>query len=470
MPFGSHRSRVPAMLAVACAGMLVYAVAWASPDGTQLAPVSCAATPSGAPAPGCTDTTMSVAAKGDSPAAVAADKGSGGATTPTTKCDTPPTTGKGGNGSTTTTTGKGGNGSTTTTTDKGSSGSTTTTTGKGGNGSTTTTTDKGSSGSTTSTTGKGSSGSTTTTTGKNDSTAAGSGGGSAGTASGSSGDPNASSAASGGTGSVGTPAKDCGTTTTTGKGGKNSTTTTTGKGGKNSTTTTTGKGGKNSTTTTTAKSGGQGGGGSTPPPSGSGGTVSPSMPGGSTNPGSASDPGTPIQIQEFPGPSGSDQGPAAGPEAANAPGSVDFPVGPGGGVGVSGGDVPVAPLAVPGAGPLPVFGDLFPAGSGGVVAKAASGSRSRTQELASASFGAGTVSDDTPPTMTQSGSVSRSLAGLQSSVTESAFPARIISTPKVFPINHRDPLAAAALVLILGVGREIFKAWRRKANESYWPA
>ena len=55
------------------------------------------------------------------------------------------------------------------------------------------------------------------------------------------------------------------------------------------------------------------------------------------------------------------------------------------------------------------------------------------------------------------------------SVTESAFPANIISTPKIFPINRRDPLAAAALVLLVGVSRELFKVWRRRATD-YWPA
>jgi hypothetical protein len=73
------------------------------------------------------------------------------------------------------------------------------------------------------------------------------------------------------------------------------------------------------------------------------------------------------------------------------------------------------------------------------------------------------------PTVTQSAAVSRRLGGLQTSVTESAFPASIISTPSEFPINHRDPLAAAALVLLAGVSREIFKVWRRRATD-YWPA
>jgi hypothetical protein len=73
------------------------------------------------------------------------------------------------------------------------------------------------------------------------------------------------------------------------------------------------------------------------------------------------------------------------------------------------------------------------------------------------------------PGQTQSAPVSRKLGGIQSSVTESAFPADIISTPKVFPVNRRDPLAAAALVLLAGVSRELFKAWRRRATD-YWPA
>ena len=37
----THRQRVPAMLAVACVGMMVYAVAGAAPDdGQQLAPAA----------------------------------------------------------------------------------------------------------------------------------------------------------------------------------------------------------------------------------------------------------------------------------------------------------------------------------------------------------------------------------------------------------------------------------------------
>ena len=73
------------------------------------------------------------------------------------------------------------------------------------------------------------------------------------------------------------------------------------------------------------------------------------------------------------------------------------------------------------------------------------------------------------PGQTQSEAVSRKLGGLKSSVNESAFPADIISTPRVFPVNRRDPLAAAALVLLVGVSRELFKAWRRRVSD-YWPA
>jgi len=103
------------------------------------------------------------------------------------------------------------------------------------------------------------------------------------------------------------------------------------------------------------------------------------------------------------------------------------------------------------------------------VAKSSAGSRSeRVQEVAAPPLVTGSAWSDSPG-VAESGSVSRSLAGLQTSVTESAFPATIISTPRVFPVNHRDPLAAAALVLLAGVSRELFKAWRRRATR-YWPA
>jgi hypothetical protein len=69
--------------------------------------------------------------------------------------------------------------------------------------------------------------------------------------------------------------------------------------------------------------------------------------------------------------------------------------------------------------------------------------------------------------MTQSEAVSRSLAGLQGS-NESAFPATIISTPKVFPVNRWDPLAASVLVVLAGLAREALKSWRRRATQ-IWP-
>jgi hypothetical protein len=128
-------------------------------------------------------------------------------------------------------------------------------------------------------------------------------------------------------------------------------------------------------------------------------------------------------------------------------------------------------MAVPGAAPsvLPIFGDLFP-GSGGkapaVRASAPSRSTGRVQQLASSPRVTARTSS---PVMIESGRVSRSLAGVLSSASESAFPATVISTPKVFPVNHRDPLAAGALVLLVGVSRELFKVWRRRAS-NYWPA
>jgi hypothetical protein len=74
------------------------------------------------------------------------------------------------------------------------------------------------------------------------------------------------------------------------------------------------------------------------------------------------------------------------------------------------------------------------------------------------------------PAMTESGSVSRSLPGLQSnSVVASAFPTQIISTPKVFPVNRWDPLAASVLVVLLYLGWEGFRAWRRRATQ-VWPS
>ena len=398
MPLGSHRQRVPAMLAVACAGMLVYAVAGASPDGRQLAPASCSGTQS-------VDTTTTTSCSDVAAASTAAPV-------------------KGSSGSTSTTTGKGANGSTTSTTDKGSGASTTSTTGKGGHGSTTTTT-----------TGKGSGGSTTSTTGK------------------------------GGHGST--------TTTTTGKGGKDSTTTTTrkGGGGKN--------GGKNGgTTPTTTKDS------PTTSTTTKGGTVSPntstgdpSAPGGSSDPGASSDPGgQPIAPQAAP-PADSaapapDSGPAADPEAAADPG-------PAGGWGNSDttsfgpveADAPITPMAVPGSGSavLPMFGNLFTGAGGKTAAALPAFSRpaGQVQQVAAPALLA-PESVVTAPAVTESSPVSRSLAGLQTSVTEQAFPATIISTPKVFPVNRWDPLAASLLVVMAGLAREGIKAWRRRASQ-IWP-
>jgi hypothetical protein len=256
----------------------------------------------------------------------------------------------------------------------------------------------------------------------------------------------------------------CGGSTppTTGQGGQGSTTTT-GKGANNPTTTTTrkgkgGKGGKGSTTTTIAG----GNNGPTTSTTVQNGTVSPntSTGGGSNGP---ADPGSnPIQVQQIPDSQSPDPGPAAGPEAAVDPGSVNgqpIDMAPGGPIGPTGAD---APLAVPGGGRsvLPIFGDLFPGGT----AKATASRSGRVQELASSPLVTGRAGS----AQTQSDAVSRSLPGVQASATELAFPARIISTPSVFPINHRDPLAAAALVLLAGVSRELFKAWRRQATR-VWP-
>src|SRR4051794_638204 len=94
----THRQRVPAMLAVACVGMMVYAVAGAAPDGRELAPASCDSATTSCVQP-------------------AADK-SGDKSTPTTDKATQ-TTGKdrcGGSNTPTTTNGKGDSGSTPTTT------------------------------------------------------------------------------------------------------------------------------------------------------------------------------------------------------------------------------------------------------------------------------------------------------------------------------------------------------------------
>ncbi|MDQ1497505.1 MAG: hypothetical protein QOI86_845 [Actinomycetota bacterium] len=462
MPLRSHRQRVPAMLAVACAGMLVYAVAGASPDGRQLAPAPCAASDVGGP-PSCADQSMSVAAANGGGSTSSTGKDSGSST---------PTTGKDGGcgGSTTTTTDKGGQGSTTSTTDKGGQGSTTSTTGKD----TTSTTGKGS----TPTTGKGhASVAAADTTGSQPSAATGQ---DPQLSTAAAQDPQATTAAdNGGQGSAtATGNSGCGGSTppTTGKG---STTTTTDKGGTGTTTTTRkggggkggGKGGKGSTTTTT---GGRGS-GPTTSTTVQGGTVSPdtstggpSGSGGSTGSGSSPDPGSnPIQVEQVPGDSTSapDAGPAADPGAGDpAAGDGSFDMSPDGPIGPTVADVPVASLGVPGAG-LSTFGDLFGSGDRAPAVKTATPARSgRVQELAAAPL----VSTGSASAMTQSEAVSRSLAGLQGSAGESAFPATIISTPKVFPVNRWDPLAASVLVVLAGLAREALKSWRRRATQ-IWP-
>ncbi|MEW6477587.1 MAG: hypothetical protein AB1679_35510, partial [Actinomycetota bacterium] len=221
-------------------------------------------------------------------------------------------------------------------------------------------------------------------------------------------------------------------------------------------------GGKGSTTTTTRQ----------------GGNVDPQTPGdpgtgGSTDPGDPADPGgTPISPQEAPpyDAPDSDPGPAEDPEAAADPGPVDdFDLWD------DEAEVAVDPLEAPGSGSmLPVFNEFLPS-SGKASAEGSRPSRNRSrsrssgrgQELAAPPVVVPHIS--IPAAVTESAAVSRRLGGLQTSMTESAFPANIISTPNEFPVNHRDPLAAAALVILVGVSRELFKVWRRRATD-YWPA
>jgi hypothetical protein len=140
---------------------------------------------------------------------------------------------------------------------------------------------------------------------------------------------------------------------------------------------------------------------------------------------------------------------------------------PGGPIGPTGAGAPVAPLAVSGSGQsvLPIFGDLFPGSGKAAVKTVAPRSTSRVQEIAAPPLVAPRSGS---ATVAESNSVSRSLAGLQTSVTESAFPATIISSPNVFPVNRWDPLAAAVLVVLAGLSREGLKAWRRRASQ-IWP-
>lgn len=279
--------------------------------------------------------------------------------------------------------------------------------------------------------------------------------------------------------------KDCGPTTTTRKGdgggkdddGKGSTTSTT---RKRPTTTTTEKkddGDKGSTTTTTRQS------------------VEPHTPnpadpgtGGSPEPDGSADPGgTPISPQEAPPVDApdSDPGPAAEqPEAAADPGPVDDDES----FDMWDDDedyVALDPMEAPGSGsPLPVFNQLKPSSA----EKASSDRRDRSRSTGGRSRGTGRVQDYddpatgevayspealtsrslTPAAVVESESARRRLGGARAAVTESAFPADVISTPGE-TLNRRNPLAAAALVLLVGVARELFKVWRRRAYD-FWPA
>jgi hypothetical protein len=432
------------MLAVACAGMLVYAVAGAAPDGRQLAPATCSSE-AGPPAPGCVET---AAAQDSTPTT---EKGGDTGSTPT-KCEpTTTTTRKGGDKDPTTTTTAPGKG--------GDKDPTTTTTAKGGDkGSTTTTTATGGDNGSTTTTGKNDSGPTAVKAGEPTTAMAVKGDGT--TAAKDSGDGKASTAAAD---------PDCSTTTTTEKGGKDS-------GGKNSTTTTTRKGGgkaSTTTTTTTQKDGKGTDKGSTTSTTTRGGTVNPQTPGdsgsdGSTDPGTPDQRDNPISPQEAPpyDAPDSDPGPAADPEVAADPGPV------GDGFDMWEDQDAISPMEAPGSGSmLPVINDFMSSSGGDVSARRErsrpTGFSGRVQELAAPPVV--TLQGSAAPGTTESAAVSRRLAGLQTSVTESAFPANIISTPGQFPVNHRDPLAAAALVVLVGVSRELFKVWRRRATE-YWPA
>jgi hypothetical protein len=247
-------------------------------------------------------------------------------------------------------------------------------------------------------------------------------------------------------------------------GGKDTTDTTRKGGGKTDdkdTTTTTDRRDRPTTSTTDR----QDTGGPTTPSGGdpgSGGTDSPE----------SSDPGaTPIEPQEAP-PDASDPGQGAEPEATDGD-YYDMPdEGP---VAWDEDDVAIGPMAAPGeAAPvLPTFNGGFYDGAGWKAPAPAKNRPSRSsgtpQQVAAPPLvmsSSGSVEASAAP---ESAAVSRSLAGRQTSATESAFPSTVISTPKVFPINRHDPLAAAALVLLAGVSRELFRAWRRQAN-SYWSA
>ena len=408
--FRTHRQRVPAMLVVACVGMMVYAVAGAAPDdGQTLAPAEAtvpAAKSSSAPTDDCKEPTTSTT-RGSTSTTRDGDGKDGGSTSTTRDGD-----GKDGGSTSTTRDGDGKNGSTPTTTDKDVS---TAAAVKGG--STTATTEKGDSAS----------------SGNNDCE------------------------------TTSTTRRDRDTTSTTDNDGDGKTTSTTRKGGKGTTTTTDRK--DRPTTSTTERQQ----------------TVEPTTPSGGdpgsdgSDSGGATDPGaTPIEPQEAPPEaSDSDAGPVDeseewvdDPGVEDDGGWYDVPdEGP-----VDFGEDEVAFMASPGAPEpvLPTFG--FSSGKSNAPTNRPNRSSGRTQELTAPPLvmsSSGSVQASSG--LTESQAVSRRLAGLQTSVTESAFPASVISTPKIFPINRRDPLAAAALVLLVGVSRELFKVWRRRASD-YWPA
>jgi hypothetical protein len=401
----THRQRVPAMLVVACVGMMAYAVAGAAPDdGRELAPAE-------ATAPAAkSDKATSTTEKGDKSSSTDKDA-CGGSKTPTTDKD----------------------GKDDPKDDKGS----TPTTSKDGKDDP-----------------KDDSDSTSKTTVKKDVSTAAAVKGDSTTAATDKGDSDSSNK------------DDCKTTSTTRK--------PTDKNDDDKTTDTTRKDGKTTTTTT------DGGDRPTTPSTDQPDTVEPSSPsgdpgsGGGDSGGSTDQGATPIEPQEAP-PEASDSGaPVDDPQWADDPGAADdggwYDVPDEGPIDFGNDEVAIAPMASPGAPEpvLPTFG--LSGGTSDVGANRPSRSSGRTQEWAAPPRGmssSGYV--QASPGVTESQAVSRNLAGLQTSVTESAFPASIISTPKIFPINRRDPLAAAALVLLVGVSRELFKVWRRRASD-FWPA
>lgn len=458
MPLGTHRQRVPLMMAVACVGMLVYAVAGAAPDdGRQLAPAAC-------------------------------ESDSGSRTTSTTSCDEKDGAAKGDKGSTSTT-GKDDCRPTTSTTRKADSGSDKDDADSGGKDdkeSTSTTAADSKSGDDADSKKAGSDDDVKLSAAAKDDPApaddkdAGEDGcdgdadgsdsdGKDGDGKDDDGKDDDSKDDDSKDDGDGKGDKEPTTTTTEKKDGKGSATTTTGKGaekdGKKPTTTTTERREREPTTSTTTQPG----------------TAGPEAPSGGTGSGGAADPdpgATPIEPQHVddsdevafgPGPNADDYE-MFDPDPAEAGDGWDDldPVG-------SEGDGMAVDMAEPDEPVLPLFRDFNPPtsekASARVTRSRPSGSRvreDRVEQVAAAPV-ATPRSAPAPSGVTESTAVSRRLPGLQASLTKQAFPATVISTPKVFPMNHRDPLAAAALVLLLGVSRELFKVWRRRATD-YWPA